>query len=953
MKGDNSRETFSKDKHYSAVRQQQGRVQVDADWNEQVAIQQHHDRTEATDVIGPVGAPDGDDGFEVVWNKSEYNGNSYPDLGIGAGRLYVDGILCEQDVSPTFYCSQPHLPKPPFTRRVDPSNPESPLCLDLGTDEGKLNPGTTYQVVADIWERHVSWVEDQHIREVALGGPDTATRVQTVWQVKITTGAYEDNREGTLSARTSPQETNDDLCSLTGATGYRGLENQLYRVEVHEGGTVDTGASYKWSRDNGSVVGRWVESVAEANTVRVEIAGGTVTERFQAGNWIELTGDARELAGRPGILAKLQRVYDDRLEYDPFSVIVPSDMTGLNTRTIAMSLMGAHPRVRRWDGYGLVVESWFGTGQSDNKWLPLEDGVEVHFWEIGGKYPQAHYHPGQYWLIPARTATRSIEWPLNAEGIADNLSARGITHHFAVLGQLTVVYGSNYELKAEVVDQRPIFCALTTIGCNGGSGDIPRPGQYRCYMVDPVNGSDETAVVGISDTSLAESISRARPHRFRTFTGLAARFPRTGNGSYATILIGPNAGDGMSVYQDTLRLDQMSGYAHVMIRASDLTGNDADWQNCLARRLTEFVVVQAGSGSNSVYVNLASGAPAPDTSGGWRGARVGFPGASQDSKRYCCLDRIVTVPTTGDAIANYQLVLASSFDSPFMPAAPQPGDRIIIDTQGVGVIGLSLSGGNSAVSVVGLQVAILDTLGDNDYRLAFVLARLQTTDTEQGTPGGYLSVTNEYSYRDYLHHVGPCMIQGSDTRDFASIKMRQALVCDRQVFQGPGRILFDECRITSSRSYSDHSLDEGLIVISGELSLTRGVLRGGVRLVSARATMRNVVLEPVPLDKDNGGNSITPPGGGDRVVRMSGAGSSLVAEGLTGGLSTSAVFVTMCPFGYWNQQGSAFVSSYNGLFVRSQGGFACIAYVEMADGKTYSEGTSHAEDSNGNRYVAP
>ena len=35
--------------------------------------------------------------------------------------------------------------------------------------------------------------------------------------------------------------------------GYRGLENRLYRVEIHEGGALGV-ARFKWSRDNGSTV---------------------------------------------------------------------------------------------------------------------------------------------------------------------------------------------------------------------------------------------------------------------------------------------------------------------------------------------------------------------------------------------------------------------------------------------------------------------------------------------------------------------------------------------------------------------------------------------------------------------------------------------------------------------------------------------------------------------------
>ena len=51
MKGDFTRSTFNARKHFTRVLMQQGRVQVDADWNEQQAILQHRDQTTAGDVI--------------------------------------------------------------------------------------------------------------------------------------------------------------------------------------------------------------------------------------------------------------------------------------------------------------------------------------------------------------------------------------------------------------------------------------------------------------------------------------------------------------------------------------------------------------------------------------------------------------------------------------------------------------------------------------------------------------------------------------------------------------------------------------------------------------------------------------------------------------------------------------------------------------------------------------
>jgi hypothetical protein len=65
MPGDYSRKILDRRKHYSGVLMQQGRVQLDADWNEQLDISLHRTRTEAVDMIGPCGAPVGRDGFDV------------------------------------------------------------------------------------------------------------------------------------------------------------------------------------------------------------------------------------------------------------------------------------------------------------------------------------------------------------------------------------------------------------------------------------------------------------------------------------------------------------------------------------------------------------------------------------------------------------------------------------------------------------------------------------------------------------------------------------------------------------------------------------------------------------------------------------------------------------------------------------------------------------------------
>src|SRR5580698_1124217 len=159
MKSDKSRETFGPTKHFSSVRLQQGRVLTDADWNEQSDIIEHRDETTSLDVIGPSGAPVGASGFMIG------NGGFNPpvaDLTISPGRMYVDGILCEQEDPNLLYSAQPD---PVFDTNLD-TPPTIPTGLVLA--------------YLDVWERHIGVVEDPLIREVALGGPDTATRDKSV-----------------------------------------------------------------------------------------------------------------------------------------------------------------------------------------------------------------------------------------------------------------------------------------------------------------------------------------------------------------------------------------------------------------------------------------------------------------------------------------------------------------------------------------------------------------------------------------------------------------------------------------------------------------------------------------------------------------------------------------------------------------------------------------------------
>src|ERR1044071_6065434 len=324
MKGDISRDTFDPKKHYSGVRMQQGRVQLDADFNEQQAINRHRTTTEAIDVIGKSGVPKTGGGFQVGVTTDG------KDLTISPGRIYVDGELCSSETAeinvtviapgnapqnqlqvdrfsvdgrdfatgdwpelladgkPTLLLQLTGVDKANHRvtvggataadvganntriRRKTTYNAQpdffKPLVL-AGNDPAKLTAGR-YLVYLDVWQRHISAIDDPNIREIALGGPDTATRTKTVWQVKVArtgnVGAgscdtasanLPPQPAGKLKARVKAEAAGANPCILPPGAGYQRLENQLYRIEVHASGAAGNAqTTFKWSRENGSVV---------------------------------------------------------------------------------------------------------------------------------------------------------------------------------------------------------------------------------------------------------------------------------------------------------------------------------------------------------------------------------------------------------------------------------------------------------------------------------------------------------------------------------------------------------------------------------------------------------------------------------------------------------------------------------------------------------------------------
>lgn len=506
MKADITRDPFHPEKHFARVLMQQGRVQIDADWNEQAAILLRSVQLLARDLIGRHGGPVLNCGFVV--REFDAAQAVSGDFLLSSGRYYVDGIVCEFDAQPvTVALSSATPPQPkqivvaswsvdgiPFAKGqyvelfssttgtnplvaqvVDINQPASTVTLDRDVntfkpislrrvisyrtqrdlpDPGALKTGGI--VYLDVWERLITYVEDDAIREVALNGADTAARSKVVCQVKVMqpqpgvsdpTTVLDPPNRGFLRARSVKSSASTDPCTISPNARYRGPQNQLYRVEIHTGGTVGATAggspTFKWSRENGAVVFPIVRA-AGSNSVVLETLGRDDRFGLAEGDWIEIQDDVSVLTNRADTLLAVQSI--DR---------TTSTVTLAGTPSVPIGSAVNHPLLRRWDlEFGETPEEGGLKQGAENAavivensdWLDLENGVQIQFVPPAVGQAPAEYRTGDYWLIPARVATGDVEWPTVADVDAQGnpghtpvaLPPAGIQHHYAPLAEVKI-----------------------------------------------------------------------------------------------------------------------------------------------------------------------------------------------------------------------------------------------------------------------------------------------------------------------------------------------------------------------------------------------------------------------------------------------------------------------------------------------------------------------------------
>jgi hypothetical protein len=440
---------------FSDVLMQQGRVQLDADWNELVETIDRRLRAETIDIIGRGTVPkETPDGFKI-----EITGGA---LTIGRGRIYVDGLLAEN-----------HGKQP---LEFDPVLAEQRGTLAVPYEEQPYFPnapippkGKPHLVYLDVWQREVTYLQVPDLVEKAVG-VDTATRLQTVWQVRVLEDVTNipcgtpDNdincwlhiirpSDGRLSTKAVGVASVDDPCVIPPSGGYRGLENRLYRVEIHDGG-YDQDAkpikpTFKWSRDNASVATS-VTVITALDKLTVARVGRDNTLRFSVGDWIEITDDWLEFAQQPGFMRQIKAV-DDATQVITLTAALPTGTFPTDGQGNTDS--ERHTRIMRWDQNGKVfdtnnnllvnLDAPGSTGvipvPAEGTSIILEDGVQITFNtpdKIDDPPPPNHKRPGVYlvgdfWCFTARTADASVEELVEAP-------PRGIHHHYCRLAIVTI-----------------------------------------------------------------------------------------------------------------------------------------------------------------------------------------------------------------------------------------------------------------------------------------------------------------------------------------------------------------------------------------------------------------------------------------------------------------------------------------------------------------------------------
>jgi hypothetical protein len=391
MGSDRARISYNDRQQYRAVIQQQGRVTLEADGNEAQQIASEELRKETLDFVGLAGTPDG--GYAII-----LPGANLPnfDFAVAPGTMYVGGLRVELPPPGSADGSIRYFKQPDW---LDPPAPQpSPPLREL--------------IYLLLQEQEISATEDADLKDVALGGPDSAARLRLIQHIErrptqATTcaGALDEviaqwQAEGLAfdpqTMRLLPQASlkvkvgfqnlagPPDLCEPAALEGYLGAENQLIRVKLTATDRL------VWGFDNASFLYR-VEALEPDNrtlTLRPRpVDAPHLPRKDQA---VELLRAVAQLsngeyvAAADGLVRTLSQAYDPDGQQMELLADLPPDYRPL----------AGTPRLflRVWE-----EELTFA---ADTPVTLGDTGIEVTLQTAGGPF-----RAGDTWLFAARPST--------------------------------------------------------------------------------------------------------------------------------------------------------------------------------------------------------------------------------------------------------------------------------------------------------------------------------------------------------------------------------------------------------------------------------------------------------------------------------------------------------------------------------------------------------------------
>ncbi|MBL4795009.1 MAG: hypothetical protein JKY24_05815 [Pseudomonadales bacterium] len=262
----------------------------------------------------------------------------------------------------------------------------------------------------DTWQRCITALEDPCIADTALGGLDTTTRTQNVWQVKLSTVPYGTDPKDTTPYLPGAQWRPEDIPPESKAgklqarvihNDRRDLDNNFYRIEIHHNSQKDKTQErlqslqhqqqFKWSRNNASAAlsVKHMDNInPEHSANESELTGNLVinmkkedTFAFIPGALVELTDDRLSLRQLPGILTSIRSVTNNQLQLNLSSdqINIWNQIYLNNAEYTEDGTVGLNRRLIQWDGIGTISPGW----QNLVSFNKIAEPIQVRFSSSG------------------------------------------------------------------------------------------------------------------------------------------------------------------------------------------------------------------------------------------------------------------------------------------------------------------------------------------------------------------------------------------------------------------------------------------------------------------------------------------------------------------------------------------------------------------------------------------